>query len=139
MQDQLTNAHFMFYNNKIIAALLLPLLAGFAMAQSDSVTTDPRVESLLSQMTLDEKIGQMTQPDVHALKEHADIQKYFLGSILNGGGGGPANNVPQNWLKVVHDYQSWSLKTRLKIPLLYGVDAVHGHNNVDGAVIFPHN
>jgi beta-glucosidase len=90
-------------------------------------------------MTLDEKIGQMVQPDVHALREHADIQKYFLGSILNGGGGGPTNNVPQTWLHVVNEYESWSLKTRLKIPLIYGVDAVHGHNNVDGAVIFPHN
>ena len=90
-------------------------------------------------MTLDEKIGQMTQVDVNALKEKADIQKYFLGSILNGGGGGPANNVPQNWLQVVNEYQSLALKTRLKIPLIYGVDAVHGHNNVNGAVIFPHN
>ena len=51
----------------------------------------------------------------------------------------PKNNVPQNWLQVVNEYQSWALKTRLKIPLIYGVDAVHGHNNVDGAVIFPHN
>ena len=118
--------------------VLLTTLAGFVQAQSGPAA-DPRIESLLSQMTLDEKIGQMTQPDVHALKEQADIQKYFLGSILNGGGGGPANNVPQNWIKVVNDYESWSLKTRLKIPLLYGVDAVHGHNNVDGAVIFPHN
>ena len=118
--------------------VLLTTLAGFVQAQSGPAA-DPRIESLLSQMTLDEKIGQMTQPDVHALKEQADIQKYFLGSILNGGGGGPSPNVPQNWIKVVNDYESWSLKTRLKIPLLYGVDAVHGHNNVDGAVIFPHN
>ena len=69
----------------------------------------------------------------------ADIQKYFLGSILNGGGGGPATTFPQNWLQVVNEYQSWALKTRLKIPLIYGIDAVHGHNNMDGAVIFPHN
>ena len=123
---------------KSLGVFLLTTLAGFVQAQSGPAA-DPRIESLLSQMTLDEKIGQMTQPDVHALKEQADIQKYFLGSILNGGGGGPSPNVPQNWIKVVNDYESWSLKTRLKIPLLYGVDAVHGHNNVDGAVIFPHN
>jgi beta-glucosidase len=98
-----------------------------------------QADALLAQMTLDEKIGQMTQPDVHALTAPADIQKYFLGSILNGGGGGPTNNVPAEWLKVVNNYQSWALKTRLKIPLLYGVDAVHGHNNVNGAVIFPHH
>jgi beta-glucosidase len=100
---------------------------------------DEQVDALLSQMTLDEKIGQMTEADVHALTEPADIKKYFLGSVLNGGGGGPTNNVPSEWLKTVNGYQSWALKTRLKIPLIYGVDAVHGHNNVDGAVIFPHN
>ena len=129
----------MTLKSKLPGILLVFLLAGGAMAQSEPSAQDRRVESLLAQMTLDEKIGQMTQADVNALKEHADIQKYFLGSILNGGGGGPKNNVPQNWLNVVNEYQSWALKTRLKIPLIYGVDAVHGHNNVDGAVIFPHN
>ena len=118
---------------------MLPLLTTGFLAQSEPAANDQRVESLLAQMTLDEKIGQMTQPDVHALTDHADIQKYFLGSILNGGGGGPTENTPQNWAKVINEYESWSLKTRLKIPLIYGVDAVHGHNNVDGAVIFPHN
>jgi beta-glucosidase len=129
----------MLLNKSLLGILLAPALAGSVFAQHDSAENDPRVESLLSQMTLDEKIGQMTQVDVNALKDNADIQKYFLGSILNGGGGGPSNNVPQNWLQVVNTYQSWALKTPLKIPLIYGVDAVHGHNNVDGAVIFPHN
>jgi beta-glucosidase len=129
----------MLLNKSLLGILLAPALAGSVFAQHDSAENDPRVESLLSQMTLDEKIGQMTQVDVNALKDNADIQKYFLGSILNGGGGGPSNNVPQNWLQMVNTYQSWALKTPLKIPLIYGVDAVHGHNNVDGAVIFPHN
>ena len=129
----------MFSKVKLLVFFLVPLMAGVALAQSGLAAADPRVEALLAQMTLDEKIGQMVQPDVHALKEHADVQKYFLGSLLNGGGGGPTNNVPQTWLEVVNDYQSWALKTRLKIPLIYGVDAVHGHNNVDGAVVFPHN
>jgi beta-glucosidase len=129
----------MLLNKSLLGILLAPALAGSVFAQHDSAENDRRVESLLSQMTLDEKIGQMTQVDVNALKDNADIQKYFLGSILNGGGGGPSNNVPQNWLQVVNKYQSWALKTPLKIPLIYGVDAVHGHNNVDGAVIFPHN
>ncbi len=129
----------MLSNFKLVGFFLVPMLAGGAFAQPDSAAVEPRVETLLAQMTLDEKIGQMTQVDVNALKEHADIQKYFLGSLLNGGGGGPKNNVPENWRQVVNEYQSWALKTRLKIPLIYGVDAVHGHNNVDGAVIFPHN
>src|ERR1022692_4774461 len=125
--------------SKFLGMLLVSMLAGTVFAQPGSAETDRRVESLLSQMSLDEKIGQMTQVDVNALKETADIQKYFLGSILNGGGGGPSPNVPQHWLQVVNEYQSWALKTPLKIPLIYGVDAVHGHNNIDGAVVFPHN
>jgi len=100
---------------------------------------DPQVAALLAQMTLDEKIGQMTQADSEALKDKSDIQKYFLGSVLSGGGHGPAENDAKGWLKSCDEFRSWALKTRLKIPLLYGIDAVHGHNNVDGAVIFPHN
>jgi beta-glucosidase len=98
-----------------------------------------QVETLLSQMTLDEKIGQMTQVDMNGLKDKADIQKYFLGSMLSGGDSDPADITARGWLKACEEYQSWALKTRLKIPLIYGIDAVHGHNNVDGAVIFPHN
>ncbi len=76
---------------------------------------------------------------MNALKDNADIQKYYFGSMLSGGNSDPADNRPETWLKAVNNYQSWALKTRLKIPLLYGIDAVHGHNNIDGAVIFPHN
>jgi beta-glucosidase len=126
-------------NSQLLGVLLVPLLAGCAFAQHESAENDRRVESLLSQMTLDEKIGQMVQVDMNALKEKADIQKYFLGSMLSGGGSDPTDNRPQTWLQAVNEYQSWALKTRLKIPLLYGVDAVHGHNNIDGAVVFPHN
>jgi len=129
----------MFSNSKLFGFFLVPMLAGCAFAQSGSATADQRVESLLAQMTLDEKIGQMTQVDMNALKDKADIQKYFLGSMLSGGNSDPADNRPETWLRVVNEYQSWALKTRLKIPLLYGIDAVHGHNNIDGAVIFPHN
>ena len=122
-----------------LGALAATLLITSAAPLVAANLVDQKVEALLAQMTLDEKIGQMTQPDVHAITNHSDIQKYYLGSILNGGGGGPAENTPQNWWKVINEYESWSLQTRLKIPLLYGVDAVHGHNNVDGAVIMPHN
>jgi len=100
---------------------------------------ESQVQALLAQMTLDEKIGQMTQADSEALKDRADVQKYFLGSVLSGGGHSPPENNAQGWLKSCDEFRSWALKTRLKIPLLYGIDAVHGHNNVDGAVIFPHN
>jgi len=114
----------------------LCLFSTFAQA---GPTTDQRVELLLSQMSLDEKIGQMVQVDMDALKDNSDIQKYCLGSMLSGGNSDPADNRPGTWLNAVNEYQAWALKTRLKIPLIYGIDAVHGHNNIDGAVIFPHN
>jgi beta-glucosidase len=101
--------------------------------------TEERVETLLKQMTLAEKIGQMTQVDTAALPDKSHIQKYALGSVLSGGGSDPKDNTPQSWLQLANECQAWAQKTRLKIPLLYGVDAVHGHNNVDGAVIFPHH
>jgi beta-glucosidase len=107
------------------------------MAQTSKI--DRQVEAMLAQMTLDEKIGQMTQADSEALTNRADVQKYFLGSILSGGGHSPPENDAKGWLTSCDEFRSWALKTRLKIPLLYGIDAVHGHNNVDGAVIFPHN
>jgi beta-glucosidase len=98
-----------------------------------------QVSALLSQMTLDEKVGQMTQADSQALANRSDVQKYFIGSVLSGGGHGPADGSAEGWLKSVEEFESFALKTRLGIPILYGIDAVHGHNNVDGAVIFPHN
>lgn len=109
-----------------------------APAIAGSSTAD-QVEDLLAKMTLAEKVGQMTQVDSDALKDKSHIQKYVLGSVLSGGGSDPADNSAGSWLKLSTECQSWADKTRLKIPLLYGVDAVHGHNNVLGAVIFPHN
>jgi beta-glucosidase len=91
-------------------------------------------------MTLEEKLGQMTQPEQDALKDLQDINKYFVGSLLSGGSSDPkAGNSLQAWTDLYDHYQSQALKTRLAIPLLYGIDAVHGHNNVLGAVLFPHN
>ena len=102
---------------------------------------DRQVDALLARMTLDEKIGQMVQVDSSALKDNlADMQKYFLGSVLSGGASDPPNgNTARDWLDFATQFQKPALQTRLKIPLIYGIDAVHGHNNVDGAVIFPHN
>lgn len=101
---------------------------------------DGQVRELLSRMTLAEKVGQMTQAEQDALKDVNDIQKYFLGSILSGGSSDPkAGNSLAAWTDMCDGYQEHALKTRLRIPILYGADAVHGHNNVLGAVIFPHN
>lgn len=100
---------------------------------------ETRVEALLAQMTLDEKIAQMVQPEQAGI-EPEDVEKYGFGSALSGGGSGPTTgNQPENWQARVNELKEAALKTRLGIPLLYGIDAVHGHNNVSGTVIFPHN
>ena len=97
------------------------------------------VDSLISKMTLEEKLGQMTQVDRQFLNDISDISKYGFGSLLSGGGSTPEVNEPKAWADMYDSYQKEALKSRLKIPLLYGIDAVHGHNNVVGATIFPHN
>lgn len=96
------------------------------------------VFTLVKNMTLGEKIGQMTQVEKNSLTP-ADVKEYGIGSVLSGGGGYPANNTVTGWIEMVTGFQEAALQTRLGIPLLYGVDAVHGHNNLVGAVIFPHN
>jgi beta-glucosidase len=95
----------------------------------------------LSKMTLAEKAGQMTQASWDSLKSKTDITTYGLGSLLSGGGGGPngAGGTATQWKAMVDDFQSYALKSRLGIPLLYGIDAVHGNNNITGATVFPHN
>ncbi len=120
------------------SAFLLTLACS-ALSLRTFAGADTQADALLAQMTLDEKIGQMVQVDSSAIKNKADVQKYFIGSILSGGGSDPADNRPETWLKFVDEFQAQALQTRLKIPLLYGIDAVHGHNNVDGAVVFPHD
>src|SRR5262249_26761 len=106
----------------------------------DFSQNDAKVSALLAQMTLDEKIGQMVQVDSGALVGNNDVAKYYLGSVLSGGFSDPApGNFPAVLRDLVNGFKTQALTTRLKIPLIYGIDAVHGHNNIDGAVIFPHH
>jgi beta-glucosidase len=99
-----------------------------------------RVADLLGRMTLAEKIGQMTQAERGSVDtDQAKITNLNLGSLLSGGGSAPTPNTPEAWADMVDGYQSHALATRLHIPLLYGIDSVHGHNNLVGATIFPHN
>ncbi|MEV6790544.1 glycoside hydrolase family 3 N-terminal domain-containing protein [Streptomyces sp. NPDC051320] len=98
-----------------------------------------RVADLLSRMSPEEKAGQMTQAERNALSSQGDIASYGLGSLLSGGGSVPTPNTPAAWAKMVDGYQLRAQATRFQIPLIYGVDAVHGHNNVVGSTIFPHN
>ncbi|MEW9553159.1 glycoside hydrolase family 3 N-terminal domain-containing protein [Nonomuraea sp. NPDC050783] len=98
-----------------------------------------RVADLLGRMTLEEKVGQMTQAERLALAKQSDIAAYRLGSLLSGGGSTPTPNTPRGWADMIDAFQLQTRATRLQVPLIYGVDAVHGHNNVTGATIFPHN
>jgi beta-glucosidase len=98
-----------------------------------------RIDDLMSRMSLADKVGQMTQAERAALGDPDDIATYRLGSLLSGGGSTPTPNTPAAWADMVDGFQLRARQTPLQIPLLYGVDAVHGHNNLVGATIFPHN
>jgi len=110
----------------------------------DAVYKDPdapiedMVENLLSLMTLEEKIGQMAQID-RMYAEGGVVSEYNIGSVLSGGGSVPYDNTPEGWANMYDGFQQDALSTRLGIPIIYGVDAIHGHNNLPGATIFPHN
>ena len=102
--------------------------------------SDREVQTLLSQMTLEEKVGQMLQAEHSGLTDITDIEKYFVGSILSGGSSDPkSGNSLESWTDLYDSLQSRTANTRLRIPILFGIDAVHGHNNVLNAVVFPHN
>ncbi|WP_261719517.1 glycoside hydrolase family 3 N-terminal domain-containing protein [Streptomyces sp. FZ201] len=98
-----------------------------------------RVADLLGRMTLEEKAGQMTQAERGAMGKPGDIAAYDLGSLLSGGGSTPTPNTAEAWAKMIDSYQLRARATRFQIPLIYGVDAVHGHNNLVGATVMPHN
>jgi beta-glucosidase len=99
-----------------------------------------RVADLVGRMTLAEKVGQMTQAErAEVANDASPITNLGLGSLLSGGGSVPTPNTPEAWADMVDGFQRAALATRLKIPLIYGVDSVHGHGNLYGATVFPHN
>ncbi|CAN6439928.1 unnamed protein product [Victoria cruziana] len=98
-----------------------------------------RINDLIKRMTLAEKIGQMTQID-RSVASADVVQKYLIGSLLSGGGSVPRPQATaKDWVDMVNGFQKGAMSTRLQIPMIYGIDAVHGHNNVYKATIFPHN
>lgn len=103
-----------------------------------SFSVSTRVDNLLSLMTLDEKIGQMALVEKNSIKKLSDVSQYGLGGILSGFGGRPKDNTPLGWKQMVENFSKESYSSRLEIPILYGVDAIHGHSNVPGATVFPH-
>ena len=134
------------------AGILLPLMIavvpiGGAPAaaaglpyENPNLPVSTRVADLLGRMTLEEKVGQMTQTERYQVfDDTSPITTWKLGSILSGGGSTPAENTPTAWADMVDRFQRAALATRLHIPLLYGIDSVHGDGNMYGATVFPHN
>ena len=100
-----------------------------------------KVESLLARMSLDQKIGQMTQGERLFVRPE-DVREFHLGSVLSGGGSVPGDNLPADWVAMNDAYWAASMEEdddHLPIPLLYGIDAIHGNANVMGATVLPHN
>nr|GME15331.1 lysosomal beta glucosidase-like [Ipomoea batatas] len=127
-----------------VVLLLLCFMSGVAgeeyMAYKDpKQPVEARVRDLMDRMTLEEKIGQMTQ--IENTVATSDVMKqYFIGSVLSGGGDAPCPKASaEDWVNMVNEIQKAALSTRLGIPMIYGIDAIHGHNNAYNATIFPHN
>jgi beta-glucosidase len=114
-----------------------------AVTASPDAALEARVRSIVAAMTLEQKIGQMTQPDIRSVTPD-DVRRYYIGSILNGGGAWPAMNMHSSvddWLKLSDAFYRASMSTdmKVKVPVIWGTDAVHGHNNIYAATLFPHN
>lgn len=125
----------------LILLYLIPSITVFAEdegAETGAASLE-KAKDLLSKMTLEEKIGQMMQPDINCLNNKENVTKYALGSLLCGGNSGPKDYKPESWADMIDSYQELALKTRLHIPILFGIDALHGNNRVYSAVIFPFN
>ena len=134
------------------AALVAPALAketqGDLWPKPEASVASPavdeaRVREIVAGMTLEQKVGQMTQPSILAATPD-DVRQYYIGSILNGGGGWPNGNKHasvDDWLRLSDAYYKASMSTDMavKMPVIWGTDAVHGHNNVYGTTLFPHN
>jgi beta-glucosidase len=117
-----------------------PRLAS-AIAQDPAL--EARVREIVGKMTLAQKIGQMTQAELKSVTPD-DVRTYYLGSVLNGGGSWPLNDKhahAADWLTLADAFYDASMATdmAIKVPMIWGTDAVHGHNNVYGATMFPHN
>ncbi len=120
----------------IVSLLALLFFAGDLSAQKKTI--DQKVDSVLKLMTLEEKIGQMTLVEKNSVHDEGDLASYSIGALLSGAGAKPEENTVEGWNSMVSNFVARSKESRLGIPLLYGIDAIHGHTNVPGATVFPH-
>lgn len=138
MKNKLRIVIFCFFIVILIRGLVDAKRKESPLYKDRTVDVEIRIKDLLSRMTLQEKIGQMAQAERGSIAP-AGVAKYFIGSVLSGGGSSPQPNTPEKWADMYDRFQQAALETRLGIPIIYGVDSVHGHNNLKGATIFPHN
>lgn len=119
-------------------------LASPAMAQAvDADTSTDRIEAILAQMSTEQKVGQVLQGEIKYITP-SEVERFGIGSVLNGGGSFPDGNKQaslQDWIDVADAYWEAALvlPDGTRVPPIWGTDAVHGHNNVFGATLFPHN
>lgn len=122
--------------------------AAWPSAKSPAAISDPqteaRIDAMIARMTVEQKVGQLIQADISTITPK-DLEAYPLGSILAGGNSGPHGNErssAEDWADLVAEFHAVSMKPQangVAIPVIFGVDAVHGHNNIPGATLFPHN
>jgi beta-glucosidase len=139
----------------VLVAQSLPAAAGAAADSAQAgwprvrsaigpdAALEKRVADIVGKMTLEQKVGQMTQPEIKTTTPD-DVRRYYLGSVLNGGGSWPNGNKRANaaeWLALAEKYHQASMSTDMavKVPVVWGIDAIHGHSNVFGATLYPHN
>ena len=131
-----------YFRHSINWLISLSVLYSCKQPMNEKISTEPvieqKVDSLLAIMTLEEKVGQMTQVRHFDDISDEDISTKFIGSVIHTQGALPGENAAE-WQSRFVSLQKIALSTRLGIPLLFGVDAVHGQNTYDGATIFPHN
>lgn len=106
--------------------------------KNPNLSIEERVDDLLSRMTMEEKIGQMALVEKNSIHEKKDLANYGIGALLSGFGAKPEPNTGQAWLEMVNEFQKYAGASRLEIPLLYGVDAIHGQAAFSAQVVFPH-
>lgn len=133
----------MKYNKSLIIGCIvligiIAIVLTYKKPLTEQKSEDSDIQQIVDQMTLQDKIGQMVLIDKNAITPD-DVRRKSIGGVLSGGGGNPKDNTPEQWYEMVKEFQVAALDSKLKIPIFYGVDAVHGNGNLKGAVIFPHN